>query len=252
MVGAGLTMGSVTAPGAAPEPAGGATEQAASGPRRESRADIEERTQPISRSAADRTLVARAVTKRKLWTTAPLDVRAKPRERTARVGQLRDGKQVGVTGRRQNGYAEVVVGASTRWVTAEYLSRTKVVDPADRPLSDAPCPDGSSIEGGLQPQSVRVYRAVCAAFPALSAYGGQDGHGEHVNGEAIDFMVPSHDLGEQVKDYLYAHRVELGLFDIIWSQQIWTIERSGEGFRSMSDRGSATANHYDHVHIKIN
>ena len=45
---------------------------------------------------------------------------------------------------------------------------------------------------------------------------------------------------------------EFDLFDIIWSQHIWTIERSGEGFRSMEDRGSATANHYDHVHIMVN
>ena len=44
----------------------------------------------------------------------------------------------------------------------------------------------------------------------------------------------------------------MNLFDIIWSQHIWTIQRSGEGFRSMSNRGSATANHMDHVHIKIN
>ena len=99
---------------------------------------------------------------------------------------------------------------------------------------------------------MKVYRAVCAAFPELSTYGGQDGHGEHVNGEAIDFMVPDSGDRPAVADFLYAHHAELDLFDIIWSQHIWTIERSGEGFRSMEDRGSATANHYDHVHIKIN
>ena len=65
-------------------------------------------------------------------------------------------------------------------------------------------------------------------------------------------MVPSSSVGQRVADFLFANRSELNLFDIIWSQRIWTIERSSEGFRSMSDRGSATANHYDHVHIKIN
>jgi hypothetical protein len=119
-------------------------------------------------------------------------------------------------------------------------------------LSDAPCPDGSDIEGGLQPGAVKVYRAVCAAFPELSAYGGQDGHGEHVNGEAIDFMVPDSGTGDRIRDFLYAHQAELDLFDIIWNHTIWTIERSGEGFRGMEDRGSPTANHEDHVHIKIN
>ena len=30
---------------------------------------------------------------------------------------------------------------------------------------------------------------------------------------------------------------------------IWSVERGGEGWRGMSDRGSTTANHYDHVHV---
>ena len=157
-----------------------------------------------------------------------------------------------VTGRRQGGYAEVVVGGSARWVTAEYLSKKKVVDPADRRPQQRSVPRrlGRSRAACSAP-SVKVYRAVCAASRELTAYGGQDGHGEHVNGEAIDFMVlRAHRSASSVKDFLYAHRAELDLFDIIWSQHIWTIQRSGEGFRSMSDRGSATANHYDHVHIQ--
>ena len=34
-------------------------------------------------------------------------------------------------------------------------------------------------------------------------------------------------------------------------QQIWTVQRSSEGWRSMSDRGSPTANHMDHVHVSV-
>jgi hypothetical protein len=188
--------------------------------------------------------------KGKLWTTSDLDLRVEPREKSKVLGLLDSGKHVPVTGRHQGAYAEVVIGRVARWVTADYLSKDKT--PEAMGLSDQPCPDGSSIESALQPASVKVYRAVCAAFPELSSYGGQDGHGEHVNGQAIDFMVPSSSVGERVKDYLYAHHAELDLFDIIWSQHIWTIERSGEGFRSMSDRGSDTANHYDHVHIMVN
>jgi uncharacterized protein YgiM (DUF1202 family) len=186
----------------------------------------------------------------KLWTTSDLNLRLEPQEKARVAGLVDAGKQVGVTGRRQGAYAQVVVDKAARWVTADYLSKDK--SPAAMGLSDQPCPDGSSIESALQPASVKVYRAVCAAFPELTTYGGQDGHGEHVNGEAIDFMVPSSSVGQRVADFVYAHHAELDLFDIIWSQHIWTIQRAGEGFRSMSDRGSATANHYDHVHIKIN
>ncbi len=204
----------------------------------------------------------------KRWSTAPLKLRGAPTDRAKVRGILPASRRVSITGARSGVYAEILTGrTTTRWVTAEYLSRTKPKPkPKPKPaasarttsasapvgLSSAPCPDGSSIESALQPAAVKVYRAVCAAFPELSSYGGQDGHGEHVNGEAIDFMVSSSSVGERVKDFLYAHHTELDLFDIIWAQHIWTIQRAGEGFRSMSDRGSATANHFDHVHIKIN
>jgi hypothetical protein len=35
----------------------------------------------------------------------------------------------------------------------------------------------------------------------------------------------------------------------MYSQRIWSVERSSEGWRYVEDRGSATANHYDHVHV---
>jgi hypothetical protein len=38
---------------------------------------------------------------------------------------------------------------------------------------------------------------------------------------------------------------------VIWSQHIWTVQRSSEGWRAMPDRGSTTANHYDHVHVSV-
>jgi len=31
----------------------------------------------------------------------------------------------------------------------------------------------------------------------------------------------------------------------------WGAIRSGEGWRYMPSRGSATANHYDHVHVSV-
>ena len=71
-------------------------------------------------------------------------------------------------------------------------------------------------------------------------------------GRAIDFMVSDSGLGQQVADWARAHAGELNLYDVIWQQHIWTPERSSEGWRSMPDRGSPTANHFDHVHISVN
>ena len=39
--------------------------------------------------------------------------------------------------------------------------------------------------------------------------------------------------------------------EVLYSQKIWTVQRSSEGWRSFSDRGSTTANHYDHVHVSV-
>ena len=78
--------------------------------------------------------------------------------------------------------------------------------PVVNAISLAPCPDGSGTEQGLVPAAVRLYRAVCAAFPALQHYGGWDAHGEHRSGKAIDFMIDGNAaLGREVADWIRAH-----------------------------------------------
>ncbi len=79
--------------------------------------------------------------------------------------------------------------------------------------------------------AVTLYRAVCAAFPALSTYGGWDAHGEHANGRAIDFMITDPATGQAVADWVRVNAGALNVYDVIWSQHIWTPERSAEGWR---------------------
>jgi hypothetical protein len=188
----------------------------------------------------------------KLWTTADLDLRTEPREKAKSAGLLKSGKQVPVTGKRQGGYAEVIIGRLTRWVTDDYLSKTKERPPGALGLVDKPCPGTSGVESGLTSGAVRVYRAVCNNFPQITQYGGYAARGEHSSGKAIDVMTSDSSTGDAVAAFLQAHASELNLYDIIWQQRIWTPERAGEGWRSMSDRGSATANHFDHVHVSVN
>jgi resuscitation-promoting factor RpfB len=131
--------------------------------------------------------------------------------------------------------------------------------PAPRPdpapvLSGAPCPDGSGIEGGLTSNAVDVYRAVCAQFPDIDVfYGLRPGDdGAHGDGRAVDFMVYDNSaLGDRIAAWLQAHHAGLDVSQLIWEQQIWTVARSSEGWRWFEDRGSVTANHYDHVHVTV-
>lgn len=234
---------------------------------------LADRAERVSRSA-DRvrrpvTLKPRAVDQ--MWATAPLNVWTGPGEHTKRVGLVAEGTKLAATGQRAGGYAEVLLGEKKRdrWVNARYLV-TKKPRPEPRRSSSggsssssgpststsssgpsmAPCPDGSSIEAGLTPAADRAYRAVCNAFPVLTTYGGRDPHGEHYDGRAIDFMTSS-PTGDAIAEYLRANAGTLNVRNIIWAQRIWTPERASEGWRYMSDRGSATANHYDHVHLSV-
>jgi hypothetical protein len=190
----------------------------------------------------------------RMWTTVDLDLRATPTQDADVLGEVKAITRVGVTGERTGGYAQVVVrqdGQRTlAWVTQDYLADQKPTDPAKLPLSDQPCPD-TSVEHGLTDAAVRLYRAVCHAFPQVTRYGGWDNHGEHSSGKALDIMTSDVALGNQIAAFLQAHASELDIFDVIWRQHIWTSERAGDGWRSMPNRGSATANHMDHVHSSV-
>ncbi len=92
---------------------------------------------------------------------------------------------------------------------------------------------------------------MCAEFPSVTTYGGtRGGGGNHGTGHAVDIMV-SGGTGDEIAAYVRAHAAELGVTEVIWQQRIWTTQRASEGWRGMSDRGSATANHYDHVHVTV-
>jgi hypothetical protein len=205
----------------------------------------------------DRTAVTRLINPKvtgRLWTTEDLDLRATPTDAARVLGEVKALTRVRVTGERDAGYAQVVVDQDGQrtiaWVTADYLAEKKPTDPADLALSDQPCPDGS-VEHGLTSGAVRVYRAVCHAFPQITSYGGWDNHGEHSSGKALDIMNSDVTLGNQIAAFLQAHASELDIFDDLWRQRLCTIQRDGDGWRTMPNRGSATANHMHNVHVSV-
>ena len=206
-------------------------------------------------SQLEQLLSAKAVSKavaqadKKFWTTTTLNLWTRPDDSAKKVGEVKAGKKVLVTGRKYDGRQEIVVDGDARWVTSGYLSADKPVG-AGAGLSMEPCPD-TSVENGLTSAAVYVYRSVCHAFPQITSYGGWDAHGEHASGKALDIMTSDVALGTAIAEFLQAHASELHLYDVIWRQHIWTPERASEGWRAMEDRGSSTANHYDHVHVSV-
>ena len=199
------------------------------------------------------------------WATADLNVWSGPGEDTSLVTEIPADTRVAVTGNEQDGWAEIIRAGMPRWVNATYLSETgPTTEPtteqtaatstaAPSSVSYAPCPLGSDVENGLTPDAVRVYRAVCAAFPQISSYGGlrPGDPDEHGTGQALDIMTSDQAVGDEIAAWVVDHRTELGVSEVLWSQQIWTVERMSEGWRTFPDRGSPTANHEDHVHVTV-
>ncbi|MET7466803.1 hypothetical protein [Nonomuraea sp. NPDC005501] len=81
--------------------------------------------------------------------------------------------------------------------------------------------------------------------------------GEHPLGRACDFMMSSggtmpsaanQALGDRLAAWALANKAKLGVKYVIWRQRI----NQGSGWSAMSDRGSITENHFDHVHISMN
>ena len=192
----------------------------------------------------------------KKWTTVDLNLWSSASQAAKQVGLLASGKHVLVTGRAAGGRVELVVDGRSRWVTAGYLADKKPdtgstsATTAPAGLSMASCPDGS-VEYRLTTAAVYIYRSVCHAFPQITSYGGWDAHGEHASGKALDIMTSDVTLGNAIAAYLQQHAAELHIYDILWRQHIWTPVRASEGWRLFADRGSPTANHYDHVHVSV-
>ncbi len=205
-------------------------------------------TEPV-RSKVDRLMnpknkwraIAEAKVKR--WTTEDLNLWTEPGKKARKTDELVAGQIVLLTGRSMYGRDEIVWGRKqTRWVTAGYLTDQK-------PFSlGGDCTNGTSVPSGVSENIKKVHAAVCAAFPDISVYGTFRGDGEHAQGLAVDIMVSGSE-GYRVADFVREYYAELGVSYLIYSQRIWSVERGGEGWRAMSDRGSATANHYDHVHV---
>jgi hypothetical protein len=96
-------------------------------------------------------------------------------------------------------------------------------------------------------------------FPDIGCYRpGNDG--EHPLGRACDFMLSSGGVmpdassiqkGYDIAAWAQANASRLGIMYIIYRQRIWDIRMASSGWVPMPDRGSITANHYDHVHISV-
>jgi uncharacterized protein YraI len=196
------------------------------------------------------------------YTTTAVNVRTQPSADAGLVTVLAAGTKVSVTSGDKSGWTSVLLSGKGRWLHSRYLSTKKPVPRTTSTsslsstsaggISAAPCPSGSAVESGLTRDAIRVHRAVCHRYPQVTTfYGVRAGDGYHATGQAIDCMISNSTVGWDIARWVRANAHALGVSEVIYSQHIWTVQRSSEGWRLMADRGSPTANHYDHVHVSV-
>jgi hypothetical protein len=123
-------------------------------------------------------------------------------------------------------------------------------------------PQSPTIGDSITPRMREVRDEVDRRFGPFSAIGcyrpGSDG--EHPLGRACDFMLSSGGVmpsassiqhGYDIAAWAQANASRLGIMYIIYRQRIWDVRMASSGWVAMEDRGSITANHYDHVHISV-
>jgi hypothetical protein len=123
-------------------------------------------------------------------------------------------------------------------------------------------PQSPVVGDNITPRMREVRDEVDRRFGPFGAIGcyrpGSDG--EHPLGRACDFMLSSGGVmpaassiqeGYDIAAWAQANAARLGIMYIIYRQRIWDVRMASSGWVPMEDRGSITANHYDHVHISV-
>jgi len=120
-------------------------------------------------------------------------------------------------------------------------------------------------EGGLTRDAVWLMRVIRQSWPEIEVVGGfraADKYADHPTGRAVDVMVPdggataeSAALGDEMAEHFMTNADQFGILYILWNQRVWVNGRDEplppQEWRVMENRGGATANHVDHLHISV-
>ena len=202
--------------------------------------------------AATATAVRKAVNNgTKLWTTTALNLWTESGDDAQQVGEIPASRQVLVTGRQAGERVEIVVAGKSRWVTDGYLERGQArALGVGAGLSMAPCPDS-----GRERAHLRRRLRLPLGVPRLPA--------DHVvrrvgrpRRARLGPRARHHDQRRRARQRDRGRSsgrtppscTSTTSSGASTSGRRCARPRAGGLFPS---RGSATANHYDHVHVSV-
>jgi hypothetical protein len=186
--------------------------------------------------------------RRKEWQENKAKQKAAAEAEAARVAEQKAAEAAAAEKAAQEQEAAAETQAAEA-AAAEPQSATRAVRSGAAQISNSAGPVSSRAQAAADSVVANVPGA------ALITLGGtrpsaQDMAG-HPSGNAIDYMVGSDTaLGDAIFAYHMQNWDALGVQYIIWKQTYYDSPSSGGSF--MEDRGSATANHYDHPHVNYN
>ena len=199
-------------------------------------------------------------------------VRVQANGDSEKLGSVKEGDKISVTDKVEGNFRQVAFNGKVGWVLDARLGDKAPAKPEPKPApkakastktstasesdSSAAYTGSTSYSGktvlGLKPKAMVVYNAVTArwSFQAIGGYRATNNRSNHGSGGAIDFMTYSDSAkGWAVAKYLAENAAAFNVDHIIFEQKIWTPYKPY--WRPMADRGSITANHYDHVHVSV-
>jgi hypothetical protein len=177
------------------------------------------------------------------------------RQRSAREQELR---RLVVAGGRAGQTARAKVAELRRLVAGVVSQRRTVERLMAKFQPQSPTIGGDRITPRMRQVRDQVDRRF-GPFPAIGCYR-PESSGEHPLGRACDFMLSSGGVlpsgagvqrGYAIAAWAQANASRLGIMYIIYRQRIWDVRMASSGWVAMPDRGSITANHFDHVHISV-
>ncbi|WP_218925433.1 LysM peptidoglycan-binding domain-containing protein [Streptococcus danieliae] len=128
----------------------------------------------------------------------------------------------------------------------------------ETPAPAQPVPTATPVDtSGLQPVAANFMQDIANQFGITDYSKFRAGDQDHGRGLAVDAMVYNDAaLGNQVAQYAVDNIDSANISYIIWQQRFYApvnnIYGPANTWNMMPDRGSVTANHYDHVHISFN
>jgi hypothetical protein len=177
------------------------------------------------------------------------------RQRSAREQDLR---RLVAAGGRAGQTARANVAELRRLVAALVRQRRTVERLMAKFRPQSPTIGGDRITARMRQVRDEVDRRF-GPFSTIGCYR-PESSGEHPLGRACDFMLstggvlpsgPGVQRGYAIAAWAQANASRLGIMYIIYRQRIWDIRMASSGWVPMEDRGSITANHFDHVHISV-